>query len=175
VKIVLGALIVFLSAAASARAEDHRLEVSGGYAYLSDQTNAKNVPRGWTGGIGAAIMSSLAIAGEVGASYLPAVDPTASATSIYSFLAGPRYVIRVHERVTAFGQFLLGDVHASAGVFAAGATTDRFAYQPGGGVDIAIASRWAARLQGDYRALRDTGTASTFNQGRFVAGVVYRP
>jgi hypothetical protein len=66
VKIVLGALIVFLSAAASVRAEDHRLEVSGGYAYLSDQTNAKNVPRGWTGGIGAAITSSLAIAGEVG-------------------------------------------------------------------------------------------------------------
>jgi opacity protein-like surface antigen len=125
--------------------------------------------------LGRAITSSLAIAGEVGGSYLPAVDPTANTTSIYSFLAGPRYVIRVHERVTAFGQFLLGGVHSSADASAAGTTTDHFAYQPGGGVDIAIASRWAARLQGDYRALRDTGTASTFNQGRFLAGVVYRP
>lgn len=174
-KIALGALIVFLSAAASVRAEDHRLEVSGGYVYLADHTNAQNVPRGWSGGIGAGITSSLAVAGEVGGSYLPGVDPTASRTSIYSFLAGPRYVIRVHDRVRAFGQFLIGDVHASAGVYAAGATTDHLTYQPGGGVDIAIAPRWAARLQGDYRALRDTGGPSPISQGRFLAGVVYRP
>ena len=174
-KIVFGALIVLLSAAASASADDHRLEVSGGYVYLNDHTNTQSVPRGWSGGIAAAMTSSLAIGGEVGGSYIPAVDPTTTRTSIYSFLGGPRYVIRVHKGVTAFGQFLVGDVHASAGVYSTAAATDHFAYQPGGGVDVAMASRWAARLQGDYRGLRDMGASSTLNQGRFLAGVVYRP
>jgi hypothetical protein len=130
VKLVLGAVIILLSAAASVRADDHQFEVSGGYAYLNDHTNTQSVPRGWNGGVAAAITSWLTIAGEVGGNYIPAVDPTANTTSIYSFLGGPRYVIRIHDRVMAFGQFLVGDVHASAGVYAAGTTTDDLAYQP---------------------------------------------
>jgi outer membrane protein with beta-barrel domain len=172
VKIIVGALVVILSTAAAVRADDHPFEVSGGYAYLNDQTNSQKVPRGWTGGVAGAVNPWLTIAGEVDGSYIPAVDSTLASTSIYSFLAGPRYVFRVHERVTAFGQFLIGDVHASTGVYAAGATTDDLAYQPGGGIDIAFAPRWAVRFQGDFRSVRDAGT--TFNQERFVAGVVFR-
>jgi opacity protein-like surface antigen len=174
VKIILGALVVLLSTAALGRADDHPFEVSGGYGYLNDRTNAQSAPRGWSGGVAGAVASWLTIAGEVDGSYISAADPTASSQSIYSFLGGPRYAFRVHERVTAFGQFLLGDVHASTGVYSASATTDDLAYQPGGGVDIAITPRWAARFQGDYRAVRDTGMGTTFNQGRFLAGVVYR-
>ena len=170
-KIVIGALVVILAIAASARADGHSFEVSGGYAYLNEHTLSQNVPRGWTGGIAAAVASWLTIAGEVGDSYVPTVAATSSSTSLYSFLAGPRYVARVHERVSAFGQFLVGDVHAGSGVYSALPTSDEFAYQPGGGVDVAVAPRWAARFQGDFRAVRDAGT--TFNQGRFTAGIVF--
>ena len=172
-KIVIGALVVILTIAASATADDHSFEVSGGYAYLNEHTISQNVPRGWTGGIAAAVTSWLTIAGEVGDSYVPAVAATPGSTSLYSFLAGPRYVARVHERVSAFGQFLVGDAHASQGVYSVLAATDDLAYQPGGGVDIVVAPRWAARFQGDFRAVRDAGT--TFNQGRFTAGIVFRP
>lgn len=170
---ILGALVVILSTAASVRADDHGFEVSGGYAYLNDQTNSQTVPRGWTGSVAAAVSSRLTIVGEVGGNYIPAADPTVASTSIYSFLGGPRYVFRLRDRVAAFGQFLIGDVHATAGAYSAAATTDDLAYQPGGGVDITVAPRWALRFEGDFRAVRDAAT--TFNQERFVAGVVFRP
>jgi hypothetical protein len=165
--------VVLLSTAASVRADDHPFEVSGGYAYLNEQTNSQRVPRGWTGGVAASVNRWFTIAGEVAGSYLPALDATSTSPSIYSFLAGPRYVFRVQERVTAFGQFLIGDVHASTGAYSAAAATDDLAYQPGGGIDIRVAPRWAVRVQGDFRAVRETGTTS--NQERFVAGVVFRP
>jgi hypothetical protein len=173
VKIVVGALVVILSTAASARAAGHPLEVSGAYAYLNEQTLSQSVPRGWTGGVAAVVTSWLTIAGEIGDSYVPAVATTSNVTSLYSFLAGPRYVFRGHERVSAFGQFLVGDVHASPGAYSALTTSNDLGYQPGGGVDIAVAPRWAARFQGDFRAVRDAGT--TINQGRFTAGIVFRP
>jgi hypothetical protein len=173
VKIVVGALVVALSTAASARAADHPLEVSGAYAYLNEQTLSQSVPRGWTGGVAAVVTSWLTIAGEIGDSYVPAVAATSNVSSLYSFMAGPRYAFRVHERLSAFGQFLVGDVHASLGAYSALTTSNDLGYQPGGGVDIAVAPRWAARFQGDFRAVRDAGT--TINQGRFTAGIVFRP
>jgi opacity protein-like surface antigen len=173
VKILIGALVVILSTVASVRAADHPFEVSGAYAYLNDHTVSQSVPRGWTGGIAAAVTSWLTIAGEVGDSYVPAAAATSSLNSLYSFLAGPRYAFHVHERVSAFGQFLVGDVHASPGVYSALATSNDLSYQPGGGVDIAVARHWATRFEGDYRAVRDAGT--TFNQGRFTAAIVFRP
>jgi hypothetical protein len=171
VKILIGALVVILSTAASVRAGDHPFELSGGYAYLNDHTITQHVPRGWTGGVATTVTSWLTIAGEVGDNYVPAVAATSNLTSLYSFLAGPRYVFRARERVSAFGQFLVGDVHASPGVYSAVATNDDLAYQPGGGVDISVAPRWAARFQGDFRAVRAAGTT----QGRLTAGIVFRP
>ena len=168
-----GAFVLILCTAAAARAEDHRVEVSGGYAYLNDQTNSQSLPRGWTAGVAAAVTPRLVIAGEVTGSYLSDGDATSDTLSRYSFLGGPRYVVRLRENVTVFGQFLLGDVHASAGVYSAGSATDDLALQPGGGVDVSVAARWAVRFEGDYRAVRDAGT--TFNQQRFVAGIVFRP
>jgi len=141
-KLVLGALVVILATAASVRADDRVFEVSGGYAYLNEPTNSQSVPRGWTGGVATSVNRWFTIAGEIHGSYVPAVDATSNSTSLYSFLGGPRYVFRVQERVMAFGQVLIGDVHASSGVYSAAATTDDLAYQPGGGVDIRVAPRW---------------------------------
>jgi hypothetical protein len=144
----------------------------GAYVFLNNRTTSQNVPRGWTGGVAGTVTPWLTIAGEVGDSYLPA-SATSNLTSLYSFLAGPRYVFRAGGRLSVFGQFLVGDVHAGSGVYSALASSNDLSYQPGGGVDIGVARRWGPHFQGDYRAVRDAGT--TFNQARFTAGVVFRP
>jgi hypothetical protein len=118
VKILIGALAVMLTTAALVKAADHPFEVSGAYAFLNNRTTSQNVPRGWTGGVAGTVTSWLTIAGEVGVSYLPA-STTSNLTSLYSFLAGPRYVFRAGGRLSAFGQFLVGDVHAGSGVYSA--------------------------------------------------------
>jgi hypothetical protein len=46
-----------------------------------------------------------------------------------------------------------------------------FAWQPGGGVDIAVTRVIALRLQGDLRLIQSGGTIKEF---RFASGVVFR-
>ena len=57
---------------------------------------------------------------------------------------------------------------------AASPETD-LAFQPGGGVDVSLASKWAVRIQGDFRAIRVSSTSTTTKQERVVAGFVFRP
>jgi len=174
VKLLSTACVIWIVGFASAaRADEPRFDVAGSYGYLHDQTNSESLPHGWVGSFSATVRGALAAAGEIGGSYQPSSDPTVGSTSIYSYLGGPRYGYHVNQNVTVFGQFLLGAVRSSAGVYSAAASTTDLSWQPGGGVDLSVAPRWGVRLEGDYRGLRDNGIV--FNQSRFAAGLVFRP
>jgi hypothetical protein len=141
VKTLIGALAVMLTTAHISQGGRPSIGNIGAYVFLNNRTTSQNVPRGWTGGVAGTVTPWLTIAGEVGDSYLPA-SATSNLTSLYSFLAGPRYVFRAGGRLSVFGQFLVGDVHAGSGVYSALASSNDLSYQPGGGVDIGVARRW---------------------------------
>jgi opacity protein-like surface antigen len=87
-------------------------------------------------------------------------------------MAGPRVALRQTSLVTPFAQFLMGGSHISGGVQFDGALTTGFSYQPGGGVDIAVAPNLGVTVQVDYRIVRTQGNNG--EQVRFVAGVGWR-
>jgi opacity protein-like surface antigen len=174
VKLLYMACVVCLVGFASAaRADEPRFDVAGSYGYLHDQTNSQSLPHGWVGSFSATVDRSLSAVGEIGGTYQPSSDLAVGSTSIYSYLAGARYGYHFNHNVTVFGQFLLGAVHSSAGVYSSGTRTTDLSWQPGGGVDLSVAPRWGVRLEGDYRGLRDNGVI--LNQSRFAAGLVFRP
>ena len=47
------------------------------------------------------------------------------------------------------------------------------AFQSGAGMDVSLASKWAVRIQGDFRAVRVSNV--TTKQERVVDGIVFKP
>jgi opacity protein-like surface antigen len=163
-----------LAVAASAKAADGgKLEVSGGYSSLRDQGASQNMPSGWVASGLASINRWFGVVGEVGGSYrTPAVPGDGMNVHTYAFLGGPRYTVRPGARVSVFGQALVGAARLSSGINGDSSRTD-LAFQPGGGIDVAVTRRWGVRFEGDFRAIRESGTM--IKQERFVAGFVFRP
>ena len=170
-------LMSFLVIPHSASAADGLpIEVSGGYSYLHDQDAASNFPSGWVGSVSAPINSMVSVVGEVGGSYQTLTNPLGSVNShIYSFLGGARYTAHATSKVSVFGQALVGAARSSINLDIAASSETDLAFQPGGGVDVSLAPKWAVRIQGDFRAIRVSSTSTTTKQERVVAGLVFRP
>ena len=170
--LVLLSLLVIPHAALAADAVP--IEVSGGYSYLHDQEASSNFPSGWTGSVSAALNSRLSVVGELGGSYQTLTAPSGNVTGhIYSFLGGARYTAYAAGKVSVFGQALVGAARSSLSADPTVSPETDFAFQPGGGVDITLAPKWAVRVQGDFRAVRASG--ATTNQERVAAGIVFKP
>jgi hypothetical protein len=122
--------------------------------------------------------------GEHASSIAPGVD-----VNKVSFVGGPRYnydTTRFTERwlksrrTSAFGEALVGGVHAFNGLFPAGmagvkSSTNAFAAQIGGGVNVSLAKGFGMRpFQMDYiyTALPNTGTDAQHDI-RLSIGVTY--
>jgi outer membrane protein OmpA-like peptidoglycan-associated protein len=111
-----------------------------------------------------------------------------SSGSVYTYLFGPRFSFRNHERFTPFVQTLFGDIHASdvklsSGCMGAGCTPlpaeNSFAWTGGGGLDIRVHRHFAIRLiQAEYLMTRfqDYFTGATLSQNdmRLSSGIVFR-
>ena len=168
-------LMAFLVIPHSAKAADGPpVEVSGGYSYLHDLDASSNFPAGWVGSVAAGVSSRVSVVGELGGSYQTLATPSGNVNNhVYSFLGGARYAAPVTGSVSLFGQALVGAARSSVIVANAASSETDLAFQPGGGVDVSLAPRWAVRVQGDFRAVRVSGT--TTKQDRVVAGLVFRP
>jgi Outer membrane protein beta-barrel domain len=167
-------LSLFVIPHAALAADGVPIEVSGGYSYLHDQDASSNFPGGWTGSVSAALNSRLSVVGELGGSYQTPTTPSTGATShIYSFLGGARYTAYSAGKVSIFGQALIGAARSSFSADSTVSPETDLAFQPGGGVDVTLAPKWAVRVQGDFRAVRVI--SGTNKQERFVAGLVFKP
>lgn len=94
---------------------------------------------------------------------------------------GPRYRWRTaSQKLSLFGEALLGESHASDSVFPSpsGAVTEfnTFALQIGGGADIRVSKRFAVRpIQVDWLRTQFPNSATNVqNNVRFAAGIVFK-
>ncbi len=105
-------------------------------------------------------------------------------TTLVTYLFGPRFSYRKHERATPFVQFLFGGAHlgdvTSGGTTITGAENG-FAMTMGGGLDVRAHNNVAIRLfQTEYLLTRftdpnsATGAKTTQNNFRLSAGIVLR-
>jgi outer membrane protein OmpA-like peptidoglycan-associated protein len=105
----------------------------------------------------------------------------------FTYLFGPRFSYRKHERITPFAQVLFGDVHASqvklSGCTGASCvplpTQDAFAMTAGAGFDLNVHRYLALRvIQAEYLMTRfgdiSTGNRSTQNDIRLSSGILLR-
>ena len=179
--------VCMLTMIASTRALDAQserpMEIYAGYSYLDDPSNAvlaittrdDQFRVGWAAGLAWPIGTWLSAVGEASGHYKrkTSFDDDVH-VSFHACMGGPRVSARV-GRLTEFAQLLAGATHAHASAFGIDVGVTAFSLQPGGGVDYPIASRLSARLELDYRWLRQSAEGRAHaSQFRAVAAIVYR-
>jgi opacity protein-like surface antigen len=99
-------------------------------------------------------------------------------TNFHSFLFGPQFSYRGHERVTPFARALFGAIRANAAAFGTSDSQTAFGMALGGGLDVNVHDHVAIRLvQADYVLSRFEGfSGQTKNQhnARLSFGIVFR-
>jgi opacity protein-like surface antigen len=170
---IVTSILLVLSAARLAAQDAPALEVAAGYAFLHDQDSGYNFPAGWTASVAAHATSWFDAVADAGGSYktlsIPGDHPK---FSVYSVMGGPRFRLAHAGPVSPFAQVLFGVARAATTVVGVSETARDFAYQPGVGVDVALAPHLAARLEGDYRIIRAEGQNS--KESRVVVAAVIR-
>jgi hypothetical protein len=158
------------------------IEMYAGYSYLRDPGNSviaatagdNGFHAGWAAGVARRLWRHMDVLGEASGHYKTRTTFDEDVRlSFHGFLAGPRASIEVGP-FREFGQVLTGVVHASGSAFGVTVTTTAFAVQPGGGVDVPIGARVAARVQLDYRWINGSEFRRSANQFRAVAALVVR-
>jgi hypothetical protein len=154
-----------------AAADEPGADIAGSYAFINAVGYGNDYHKGWLAS-GAVYVSNIwGVAGEVGGSYsgfdVPGGAPPLRA-SIYNFMGGPRFMLHGNQDITPFAQVLLGGIRVGNNY---GGYVSNFAWQPGGGVDVALRHTIAVRLQGDLRLIQSGGTIKEF---RFASGIVFR-
>jgi hypothetical protein len=158
-------------------------EVFGGYAYLRDPGSSvltategdDSFPLGWSAGVAQPVWRAVAVVGEVSGQYKTHTTLDGDVKlSFYGLMAGPRASATI-GRAGEFAQVLAGAVHAQGSGFGTTVSVTAFSVQPGGGVDWALGSRFAARLELDYRWIQGSQEGrGADSQLRAVVALVYR-
>ena len=181
------ALSFVLVAAVAATAQDSDpapppLDVAVEYAYMTEQYLDRQLPAGWVVSVQRHISDRWALVGEGNGAYwgmeaFPDFFPYAA--WVHSILGGPRLKMHVTPKTTVFAQALAGWVRrtrTNPGSIIAPeneGNIDTVGLQPGVGVDYRIDRRFAIRVNGDYRWLKETSvTQRNTNESRIAAGVV---
>jgi hypothetical protein len=185
----MAALVCLLSALALPRAAAGQTqtarstELFGGYSYLRDPGNSvltategdDSFPLGWNAGVAQPVWRAVAAVGEISGQYKTHTTLDGDVKlSFHAFMAGPRAAAAI-GRVAEFAQVLVGAVHGQGSGFGTTVSVTAFAIQPGGGVDYPLGSRFAARLELDYRWIKGSEEGrGAANQFRAVGALVYR-
>jgi len=166
------AIIILLLIGSAPLGAQRAWDLAGGYSYLHDPPDAIDFPAGWIASASVGLTPWLAAAADVSGH---AASELAIDFSTLAVLGGVRASARI-GRFTEFAQFLAGPVRAKSTVVGITAIEHDAAVQPGGGVDYPLGSRWAARVQFDFRQVFggvDTPIADPRHQFRYSAAVVY--
>lgn len=180
----------------SARAQETpRVDVFGGYSYLSADTNnlaspSRQSANGWEASVSWNYNRWFAVEGDFSGYYKTyPLDVAVLGLGIsevnldfhdYGYVGGPRFNFRpVFFHALVGGDHLTGSVPS---VVSGSASQNSFAAAFGGGVQIPVAPRWAVRGSADYVLTRHniynlipglSGPAYTQNNFRVSVGVVY--
>jgi len=170
-KLILAALAWPVLAIAAHAQETPVAEVATGYSMIE-------VGKGYTfmmhGGSASAewnVNDWFGVVGDFGGYHAtPGVNLNAE-----TYLFGPRFSCRCWPRFTPFAQVLLGGLHDSAVSTGFTDAHNAFAYDAGGGFDIALdrGGRFAFRPQFEYLGLRSNHGITT-NTARLSGGIVFR-
>ena len=157
-----------------------QIDVAGVGSYVSAiAANSAGTYSLYGGGGSAAfhLTNHFSIVADVGIDHFTGLPPALSST-MYTYLAGPRYTARRVRRFVPFAQALLGGGRLNANSGGIHAGENAFVMAIGGGVDLPLAGRLSIRLiQADYlltRFDRNFGSSATQNDVRVSAGVVFR-
>jgi hypothetical protein len=173
-KLVSGLILITLAALTASAQETPKGELFVGYSYLHldgalSQKLGFLFPRGgsangWNASIGGNVNRWFGLVADFSGHY--GVYPLRF--NRHSFLFGPKLSLR-HERFTPFAQALFGAAHDQDTFNSATA----FALTAGGGVDLSMSKRFAARLiQIEYARATSYGLAE--NNVSISAGLVLR-
>jgi opacity protein-like surface antigen len=140
---------MFLTSAVAQDGDVPAGEFFGGYSYF----NAEGVPdrdnfHGWNASVAFNLHQNWSLVFDVSGQY---GDPIGVDLNQHSFLAGPRYSFRNHERVTPFLHALGGFMNEKVTFAGVDDSNSAFAMALGGGVDVDITDRVAWRaIQAEY-------------------------
>jgi outer membrane protein OmpA-like peptidoglycan-associated protein/opacity protein-like surface antigen len=160
-----------------------KAEVSAGFAW----TGANAPPSGCQcfGMPGASIAtrvpvhSWLDVTGKAALGHNDHISSLGQNLTLFTYMAGPTVTLQAH-RFTPFGQFLLGDAHATGSWFPSGSgsstSSSSFAWSPGAGVDFQMTPRLSLRpLEIDYLHTGfPNGSDNSQSQLQLQAGITLR-
>jgi outer membrane protein OmpA-like peptidoglycan-associated protein len=118
--------------------------------------------------------------------YKSTIDVNDANGGVITYLFGPRFSFRQHERFTPFVQVLFGGAHASEVTISNCALNctllpaeNTFALTAGGGLDVRVHRHFAIRvIQAEYLMTRfedfSTGGSASQNDMRLSSGIVFR-
>lgn len=146
-------------------------EIFAGYSYLREDGHDLH---GWAGTFIVAVNHGVAFAVDVDGHYGSHVDGAETVdVGVNGFTAGPHVAFPTHSRLTPFAFVLLGGAHERVTTAGVTESTNGFAANLGGGLDLHINEKWAARLiQVDAAYTRFHGEGKT--SPRVSAGLVFR-
>lgn len=142
-------------------------DASIGYSYFHLGGGADLNQNGISGSVAYKPIPFLGIVGDFGGYH---ASPGGTSVNTYTFLFGPRIIMRNPTKVTPFVQFLAGAGHITVGN--GGGSDTNFAYSFGGGADIGVLPHLAIRPQLDYIGLHNSG--GTANSARVSVSAVVR-
>ncbi len=159
-------ILLLLSSSALGQDGDYpKIEVFGGFSYLSADLGTRENFFGWQVSLSGNVKENIAIVVDAGGQYK---SVSGIGLSYYEFLLGPRFMVR-GERVTGF-------VHALAGgrsVFVPSDIDSAFALGLGGGMDVSVSDSIGIRVfQFDYMPSHSRGMWS--HDARFGSGIVFK-
>lgn len=175
---LLAALILVTS---SLFGQDSRIEVFGGYSYLSIDVNDlgnRQSANGWRAAVSINAYRRFAIEGAATGNYktytdvpVPLLGTRDVKVSDYAFLGGPRINLRPF-----FIHGLVGVDHLTGSASVFSASQNSFAGSFGAGIEWKLAEHWSAQGSGDYVLTRHNilgGDRMTQNNVNIAAGIVY--
>jgi hypothetical protein len=158
-KLILLALGLFLFAIPSYA---QSVDVSGSYSYFRLGNSGGINQNGVSGSIAFNPNRWLGLVGDFGAYH---AAPGGVSLNTYTYMFGPRLILRNPTHLNPFAQALVGGSRLSGG----GTSSDQLAFSVGGGVDIGILPRIYLRPQVDYVGLHNSG--QTLNCTRASLGI----
>lgn len=150
------AIALLTARLASAQVTSPRFEAFGGVSYLP--ANSDDFPRqnstGFQLGLTANVNRWFGVVADLGGHYSsatwergPGVPQLTAQTAVYQYLVGPRFTRR-GDKVHVFTHALVGRATGDSGI--GGFSDSGFTLGGGGGVDIGLRKRLAARVQFDW-------------------------
>jgi len=183
-------LAVFLAAGVlvlpAAGQETPKVEISGAYSYVrANLITASGCCFNMNGGGGSVAFNVnrwLGAVAEFDGYTQGNVKSTGADLTVFTYVFGPQFSYRGHERLRPFGHALFGGGHAGGTLYSGTASAtglgpnNAFALVTGGGLDLKVAAHAAVRLfQADYMYTQfRNSTNNRQNHLRLSFGVVFR-